>query len=50
MHYSMIEDGMNNSKLKKKLLQIRFGKALYSQIVSIPVATKYAPLIADLFL
>ena len=29
---------------------IRFGSKLYRQIVGIPMGTKYAPLVADLFL
>ena len=31
-------------------IYIRFGSKLYRQIVSIPMGTNYAPLVADLFL
>ena len=31
-------------------IYIRFGTKLYRQIVSIPMGTNYAPLVADLFL
>ena len=31
-------------------IYIRFGSKLYRQIVDIPMGTKYAPLVADLFM
>ena len=31
-------------------IYIKFGTKLYRQIVGIPMGTKYAPLVADLFL